>query len=118
MLNVETTMVVILLKILIIIGIGFISATISWFLQYLFKWNLIGQKYIIILRLIKTKIKNKKRNKIFEHLMKPLGYCVYCQSPYIAMILSLYYLEFNIIELIMVVGTNYFFIEKMKSITY
>jgi hypothetical protein len=109
---------VVLLGILSTIGIGFISSCISFFLQWLYKWNPIGQKYLILLRLIKTKIKGKKAKKRFQNLMKPLGYCVYCQSTWIAILLTIFLLGFNPLYIVMSIGTNYFFVEKLNRFLY
>jgi hypothetical protein len=103
---------------LLVIGIGFISSNISFFLQWLYKWNFIGQKWMIILRWLRTKIKRKQNKKSWDVFCSVLGYCVYCQSTWIAILLCIYLIGFNIIYIIMCMGTNYFFIEKFNKFLY
>lgn len=109
---------VVLLGILSTIGIGFISTCISFFLQWLYKWNFIGQKWIVLLRWIRTKIKNKKGKKRWDTICMPLGYCVYCQSTWVAMILCICLLGWNPLYIIMSMGVNYFFVEKVNKLIY
>ncbi len=105
----------VLLVILSTIGIGFISSSIAMFWQWCFKWNPWGQKWIVFLRLIKINIKGKKAKKRFQNLMKPLGYCVYCQSTWLAIFLSLFLLGWNPLYMIMSMGMNYYFLEKFNK---
>lgn len=102
-----------LMSMISILIIGFTSATVSMFLQWLYKWNYIGQLWIILLRFIRFKIKNKKYKSMWENLCYPLGYCVYCQSSWIAIFISLY-LSFDYFYVLMALGINFYFIEKFN----
>lgn len=111
-------MFVILIKILITIGIGFTTSSIGMFLQWFFRWNYLGQKYIQILRLIRTKIKNKKWKNRWEAFCYPLGYCSYCQTSWISVIFCIFLLGLNPIFCLMSIGTNYYFLEKFDRFLY
>ncbi len=112
---VEMEMVVVLVTLILTIGIGFISSCISMFLQWLYKWNFIGQKWIVLLRWIRTKIQNKKSKSKWNTFCSVLGTCVYCQSTWVAILLTLFLIGFNPIYIVMSMGTNYYFLEKFNK---
>lgn len=118
MLNVLITGMVVLLGILSTIGIGFISSCISYFLQWCYKWNFIGQKWVALLRLIRSKIKTTQNKKKWDTICMILYGCIYCQSSWVAIFLTIYLLGFNLIYIIMSIGVNYYFVEKFNKFLY
>ena len=89
-----------------------------FFLQWLYKWNFIGQKWIVILRWIRTKIQNKKTKSKWDTFCSALYACIYCQSTWVSIFLCIGLIGFNPIYIIMCMGTNYYFIEKFNKFLY
>ena len=110
--------VIILIKILITIGIGFTSSSIGMFLQWFYRWNIIGQRYIQLLRLVRIKIKNKYWKNKWEAICYPLGYCSFCQTAWISIILTIFLIGLNPIFILMGIGSNYYFLEKFDRFLY
>ncbi len=107
--------ILVILTILSIIGVGFITASLSFFLQWLYRWNFIGIRYITYLRWLRKKFKSKKAKKRWDNISMPLGMCVYCQSTWISIFTCILF-GLNPIYIIFCIGTNYFFIEKIDKI--
>ena len=97
---------------------SFASSNVSMFLKWLFEWNYLGKKWIVILRLISLKIKNKKIRSFWNSLCPVLGRCIYCQSTWISIFFCIYFLGFNLAYIIICMGMNYFFIEKFMKFLY
>lgn len=95
--------------------LGFASSNIAMFLQWCYRYNRLGQKYIIFLRYIRTLFKTKKYKKIWETICFPLGYCSYCQSVWINIGLNLSLFLYNPIFLLISIGANFYFLEKMNK---
>lgn len=104
--------VVNLAAVLFLLLLSWLSATMSWYLQYLYSWHPIGRRYKRLLRWTAYKT---RRKPWLQSLTKPLGLCVYCQSTWVAILTGIFFLtEYHAIFFLMHLGATYFFVERTR----
>lgn len=105
--------VVNLTGVLFLMVLSWLSATTSWYLQYLYSWHPIGKRYKRALRWMAYKT---RRRPWLQSLTKPLGLCVYCQSTWIALLVGVTMLTgYDVVLMLLHLGATYFFVERTRQ---